>query len=235
VGQALTEVMWHDLECGGYVEDLPLWRELAGAGPVLDLGCGTGRVALDLAAHGVPVVGLDLDQVLLDELERRAGDLPVETVRADARDFDLGRRFPVALAPMQTMQLLGGPEGRAGLLRCAKAHLEPGGVLALAIADVIETFDDIEAVLPDVHEHGGTVYFSQPVSIRDQGDRFEIEFVREVVDAHGGRDSSRNVIHLDRLDADRVEAEADGFIVLERRSVPATDAYVGSTVVMLRA
>jgi hypothetical protein len=86
-----------------------------------------------------------------------------------------------------------------------------------------------------VHEHGGTVYFSQPVSIRDQGDRFEIEFVREVVDAHGGRDSSRNVIHLDRLDADRVEAEADGFIVLERRSVPATDAYVGSTVVMLRA
>ena len=231
----MTDVIWHDLECGGYVEDLPLWRELAGAGPVLDLGCGTGRVALDLAAHGVPVVGLDLDQVLLDELEQRAGDLPIETVRADARDFDLGRRFPVALAPMQTMQLLGGPEGRAGLLRCAKAHLEPGGVLALAIADVIETFDDIEAVLPDVHEHGGTVYFSQPVSIRDQGDRFEIEFVREVVDAHGGRDSSRNVIHLDRLDADRVEAEADGFIVLERRSVPATDAYVGSTVVMLRA
>ena len=55
----MTDVIWHDLECGGYVEDLPLWRELAGDGPVLDLGCGTGRVALDLAARGVPVVGLD--------------------------------------------------------------------------------------------------------------------------------------------------------------------------------
>jgi SAM-dependent methyltransferase len=227
--------MWHDLECAGYVEDLPLWRELAGDGPVLDLGCGTGRVALDLAARGVPVVGLDVDEVLLDELRRRAGDLPVETVRADARDFDLGRRFGVVLAPMQTVQLLGGAQGRTGFLRCARAHLEPGGLCAIAIADEIETFDDIEAVLPDVHEDGGTVYFSQPVSIRDQGDRFEIEFVREVVDPHGGRSSGRNVIHLDRLDADRLEAEAEGFTVLERRTVPQTDAYVGSTVVMLRA
>jgi SAM-dependent methyltransferase len=231
----VTEVMWHDLECAGYVEDLPLWRELAGDGPVLDLGCGTGRVALDLAARGVPVVGLDVDEVLLDELRRRAGDLPVETVRADARDFDLGRRFGVVLAPMQTVQLLGGAQGRTGFLRCARAHLEPGGLCAIAIADEIETFDDIEAVLPDVHEDGGTVYFSQPVSIRDQGDRFEIEFVREVVDPHGGRSSGRNVIHLDRLDADRLEAEAEGFTVLERRTVPQTDAYVGSTVVMLRA
>jgi SAM-dependent methyltransferase len=229
--------MWHDLECAGYVEDLPLWRELAGDGPVLDLGCGTGRVALDLAARGVPVVGLDVDEVLLDELRRRAGDLPVETVRADARDFDLGRRFGVVLAPMQTVQLLGGAQGRTGFLRCARAHLEPGGLCAIAIADEIETFDDIEAVLPDVHEDGGTVYFSQPVSIRDQGDRFEIEFVREVVDPHGGRRSARNVIHLDRIDvADLEDLAANvGFTVLERRTVPQTDAYVGSTVVMLRA
>jgi SAM-dependent methyltransferase len=231
----VSEVVWHDLENGGYVEDLALWRELAGAGPVLDLGCGTGRVALDLAARGVPVVGLDIDEALLAELRERARGLPVETIRADARDFALGRRFPVILAPMQTVQLLGGAAGRAGFLRCAKAHLEPGGVFAIAIADTIETFEDMEAVLPDVREDGGTVYFSQPVSIRDQGDRFEIEFVREVVDAGGGRSTGRNVIHLDRLDADRLEAEANGFTVLERRTVPATDAYVGSTVVMLRA
>jgi SAM-dependent methyltransferase len=231
----VSEVLWHDLECGGYVEDLPLWRELAGDGPVLDLGCGTGRVALDLAEHGVPVVGLDIDEVLLAELRRRAADLPVETVRADARDFDLGRSFPVILAPMQTVQLLGGAAGRAGFLRCARAHLEPGGLFAISIADAIETFEDMEAVMPDVREDGGTVYFSQPVSIRDQGDRFEIEFVREIVDPHGGRASGRNVIHLDRLDAERLEAEAEGFTILDRRTVPATDAYVGSTVVMLRA
>jgi SAM-dependent methyltransferase len=233
----VTAVIWHDLECGGYVEDLELWRELAGDGPVLDLGCGTGRVALDLAEHGVPVVGLDIDEVLLAELRRRAGELPVETVCADVRDFDLGRRFPVVLAPMQTVQLLGGPAGRADFLRCAKAHLEPGGIVAIAVAEDIQTFDEVEEALPlpDVREDGGTVYFSQPVSIRDEGDRFEIQFVREVIDPHGGRTTGRSVIHLDQLDAEQLEAEASGFTVLDRRTVPATEAYVGSTVVMLRA
>jgi SAM-dependent methyltransferase len=233
----VSAVIWHDLECGGYVEDLELWRELAGDGPVLDLGCGTGRVALDLAEHGVPVVGLDIDEVLLDELRRRAGELPVETVRADVRDFDLGRRFPVVLAPMQTVQLLGGSAGRADFLRCAKAHLEPGGIFAIAVAEDIQTFDEVEEALPlpDVREDGGTVYFSQPVSIKDEGDRFEIQFVREVIDPHGGRTSGRSVIHLDQLDAGQLEAEATGFTVLDRRTVPATEAYVGSAVVMLRA
>jgi SAM-dependent methyltransferase len=232
----VSAVIWHDLECGGYVEDLELWRELAGDGPVLDLGCGTGRVALDLAEHGVPVVGLDTDEVLLEELRRRASELPVETVRADVRDFDLGRRFPVVLAPMQTVQLLGGPAGRADFLRCAKAHLEPGGIFAIAVAEDIQTFDEVEEALPlpDVREDGGTVYFSQPVSIKDEGDRFEIQFVREIIDPHGGRTSGRSVIHLDQLDAGQLEAEAAGFTVLDRRTVPATEAYVGSTVVMLR-
>jgi len=144
----------------------------------------------------------------LDELERRAGDLPVETVRADVRDFDLGRRFPCVLAPMQTVQLLGGRAARADFLRCARAHLEPGGVFAIAVADEIETFDDLEAVLPDV---------------------------REVIDETGGRVSGRSVIHLDRLDADMLEADARDFTVLERRSVPGTDGYVGAVVVMLSA
>ena len=59
--------------------------------------------------------------------------------------------------------------------------------------------------------------------MRDEGERFEIEFVREIVDPHGGRTSGRNVIHLDRLDADELEAEAAelGFTILERRTVPA--------------
>ena len=46
----MSGVIWHDVECGAYVADLPLWRELAAAceGPILDVGAGTGRVTLDL-------------------------------------------------------------------------------------------------------------------------------------------------------------------------------------------
>jgi SAM-dependent methyltransferase len=233
-----ADVIFHDLECGGYLEDLPLWRELAGAGPVLDIGCGTGRVALDLAARGVPVVGLDRDPVLLEAMTARGDGLPLQAVCADARDFDLERMFPVALAPMQTVQLLGGRSERERFLRCARAHVEPGGLFAIAVADAIESFDEITATppLPDVRENGGTVYFSQPVAIHDEGERFAVHFVREIVDPDGGRTSGRVLIHLDRVDPGELEAEAAavGFTALERRTVPATDAYVGSAVVMLR-
>ncbi|MDX6659066.1 MAG: hypothetical protein QOH62_3859, partial [Solirubrobacteraceae bacterium] len=153
------DVIWHDLECGGYAEDLGLWRELAGDGPVLDVGCGTGRVALDLAARGIPVVGLDSDSTLLGTLRDRGAGLPVETVCADARDFALQRRFAVVLAPMQTVQLLGGANGRAAFLRCAREHLEPGGLLAIALADALEGFDEDTATppLPDMREQDGFV------------------------------------------------------------------------------
>jgi SAM-dependent methyltransferase len=235
----MNDVLWHDLECGGYVEDLALWREIAGDGPVLDVGCGTGRVALDLALQDVPVVGLDSDCALLAALDERAAGLPVETVCADARDFGLGRRFPVVLAPMQTVQLLGGAAGRAAFLRCARAHLEPGGVLAAALADALEGFDEQTATLPlpDMREQDGLVYFSQPVAVKDEGDRVAIHRVREVVDRDGGRTSGRDVVRLDRLAPDELEAQAraEGFAVLDRRLIPSTDEFVGSVVVMLRA
>ena len=94
---AAEHVVWHDLECGGYDEDLPLWRELAAAraAPVLDVGAGTGRVALDLAAPGHEVVGARPRRRAARRrcASARRGPAGRRTVAADARDFDLGRRF----------------------------------------------------------------------------------------------------------------------------------------------
>src|SRR5829696_1725629 len=136
------DALWHQLECGVYCEDLPLWRTLVAeaGGPVLDVGAGTGRVTLDLAARGVPVVALDIEAALLEALEQRATGLPVETVVADARQLAMGRRFASVIVPMQTLQLLGGVRGRAAFLGRALAHLEPGGVLAAALADAVDCF-----------------------------------------------------------------------------------------------
>jgi SAM-dependent methyltransferase len=237
-----TNVIWHDVECGSYDADLTFWRELAAAeaGPILDVGAGTGRVALDLAARGHEVVALDIDGELLDELRRRAQARghDVETVIADGARFELpGRRFGLILAPMQTLQLLG-ESGRAGFLRAARAHLAAGGLVACALADAFEAFDAEHVLLPlpDTLVVAGVQYVSQPVALRDEGDRVAIERIRQTLDGNGHRTATPNLIHLDRLDAARVAAEAAsaGLTAQPPCWIAPTDDHVGSSVVMLR-
>jgi SAM-dependent methyltransferase len=245
----MSAVIWHDIECGAYAEDLPLWRSLAASrgDPVLDVGAGTGRVTLDLAAAGYQVTALDRDPELLAELDRRLADNShiardiCQTVVADARDFDLGeRRFPLVIVPMQTIQLLGGETGRAAFLRCAHKHLTPGGLLAAAIAEVLELYevvDGFEMPLPDVREYDGVVYSSQPTAVRAERGGFVLERQRETVAPKGERTVEQNLIRLDGLTARGLEREgrAAGFTPAGRATVRATSDYSGSEVVMLSA
>ncbi|MEA2275664.1 MAG: hypothetical protein QOC78_624 [Solirubrobacteraceae bacterium] len=238
----MTDVLWHDIECGSYDLDLPVWRSLAQreGGPVLDVGAGTGRVALDLAGRGHEVVALDRERALLEALAARAARAAVTIVTAcaDARDFDLHRRFALVIVPMQTLQLLGGRAGRARFLACARDHLSPGGLLAAALADALDAFDAEHDVppKPDLREIDGVVYASRPVAVRDRGERAAIERVREVVAPDGTRTVSDDVIELDRVGPAELAAEAASFGLRAQppaRIAPSPD-YVGSTVVMLR-
>jgi SAM-dependent methyltransferase len=235
-------VLWHDLECGSYGEDIPFWRSLAArhGGPVLDVGAGTGRIALDLCRQGHRVTALDSDAEVLAELARRADGYELDTVHADAREFELGRRFPLCIVPMQTIQLLGGRDGRLSFLRCARRHLSDGGILAIAIAETLELYvmqDGVPGPLPDICERDGIVYSSQPTAVRVAGEQFVLERRRETIAANGARSVEENVIRMDRVTGPQLESEAReaGLRVADSATIPATTDYVGSTVVMLGA
>jgi SAM-dependent methyltransferase len=236
-------VIWHDLECGGYDADLPLWRELAADadGPVLDLGAGTGRVALDLARRGCDVVALDRDARLLDALEARAraAELDVATLCADARAFEADRSFALCVVPMQTIQLLGGPQERGRCLECVRRHLAAAGRLAAALADPLEGFsgDVVSLPLPDMGEYDGWVFSSQPVALHREAGATVIERNRQRVAPTGARAEATDLVRLDHLEPAQLEREAAayGLRALPRRQVAATEEHVGSEVVLLEA
>jgi SAM-dependent methyltransferase len=235
--------VWHDVECAAYMADLDLWRELAESahGPILDLGCGTGRVALDLASRGHDVMGVDSDPELVSALRVRARErgLQVEALPGDARSFDLGRTFNLVISPMQVVQLLGGPDGRRSMFAAVRRHLEVGGTFAAALANPFEGVpdDELGPPVPDIREYDGWVYSSTPVGIRRVKDWFLIDRHREAVSPEGDRTEEFSTIVLDTLRADQFEGEAapHGFVPGAVRRVLPTPEYVGSDVVLLEA
>ncbi len=235
-------VAWHDAECGGYAADLPAWERLARArgGPVLDLGAGTGRVALHLAARGHRVVAVDSDPALLAALRERAAArrLPVETVRADVRDLDLGgRRFPLVIAPMQLAHLLDGAAGRGRAFAAIAARLRPGGAVALAILDEPLPPSGTPEPLPDVREVGGWIHSSLPLAVEVDATAIELVRLRQLVAPDGTLSEERVVTRLDRLPAPLLERElaAAGLRVSAVESIAATGEHVSSLLVVAEA
>ena len=234
-------VVWQDVECGSYTDDLPLWAELAAAqeDDVLELGCGCGRVALALARLGHTVHGLDTDPALVEELRRRAAAeaLPVHAERGDAAGFSLDRRFGLILAPMQLFQLLPGPAELRAALAATAAHLRPGGLAAIAIVDGAASGIPSSPPIPDVRERDGWVYSSLPLGVVEEGGTLVLERLRQRVSPSGHLDEGRDIVRLRRLSSRELEEEARA-VGLHRagsRTIGAGEAHVGSAVVLLEA
>jgi SAM-dependent methyltransferase len=93
---------------------------------VLDAGCGTGRVAIELARHGVDVVGVDVDASMIGEARRRAPEL--EWVEGDLAALALGRQFDVVVMA-GNVPLFCPPDKRSALVKSCAAHVAEGGAL----------------------------------------------------------------------------------------------------------
>jgi SAM-dependent methyltransferase len=230
--------IWHDVECGSYAADLPLWEELAErcGGPVLELGSGTGRVALHLARRGHEVIGLDRAQELLDVLAERAQGLELTSLCADARAFELGSQAGLVLAPTHLLQLLPDRAERGECLHSVAGALRPGGLFAATIIEEMPEPDGAPPPLPDVREVDGWVYSSLAVEAAVGPGEIVIRRLRHAVSPEGELSEEPNEVRIATFPAAALEAEAEaaGLKPSGRHEIAPTELHVGSVVVLLQ-
>lgn len=214
--------------------DIAFWiaRAREAGGPVLELGCGTGRVLVPIAREGVAITGLDRSRAMLDRCRRRLADeslprgaAPVRLVEGDMRDFNLGETFSLVTTPFRSFQHLLTPADQLACLAGARKHLRSGGKL------VVDVFNpDVrrlgEETLPTawVEEPSFTLPDGSTISRRGrlQGiDQFrqtlDVEFVYDQVTSEGPRPLSSHrlvVRYLFRFELEHLLARA-GFEIVE--------------------
>ncbi len=234
--------IWNEAECGDYEADLPLWEELAAPldedDAIMELGCGAGRVVYHLASR-VPnlVIGLDRDPNLVEAVWERCRGISGDAEIEDVRHFGpFGTTFSLVLAPMQLIQLLSGSEERFGCLQCVAECMEPGGTAAFAIVEELAPAPQGSLPpLPDVRQVDGWIYSSLPLEPIVEFERIVLRRLRQTVDPDGNMNEKMNEVELRVLSAEELEDEAEeaGLLPVGRREIPATEAHVGSTVVLL--
>ena len=145
--------------------DIPFWQKVAreAKGPVLETGCGTGRVLLRLLESGFDADGLDLSEPMIERFRAKAKGKGWEAraVVADMRDFSLPRRYARLICAFNSFAHCETTDDQIRALCCCRKHLEPGGSLVIHMS------------------YPGPKYWAEP----DGVPTFEVE----VEDAVGGR------------------------------------------------
>ncbi len=139
----------YDLVYSWYQDDLEFYVATAkqSRGPVLELGCGTGRVLIPTLQAGVPIDGIDLHPAMLEALKQKAAALGLKArvYQADMRDFTTPRKYALITIPFRAfMHNLTTPD-QLKTLRICREHVEGGGMMVFNIFH--PSFDQL--VVPD--------------------------------------------------------------------------------------
>jgi SAM-dependent methyltransferase len=190
-------VRFYDLLYAERDDDLHMYRDFAlvANGPILELGCGTGRALIPLALDGYQVTGVEFSEAMLDVARSKVeaaqlGDRAT-LIQGDMRDFDIPARFALAFIPINTFMHCYDTHQQLACLRCIYRHLRPGGHL---IVDVYhpdpQTLSESDGRLVSEGtfvdpETGHTIhrFYTRRLEMADQTQH--ITFILDEVDATG--------------------------------------------------
>ena len=130
--------------------------ELAGAGPALELGIGTGRIALPLAEKNVEIHGVDASSSMIEQLRAKPGGDRLKITKGNFAEVPVDGKFALVYVVFNTFFMLGSQEEQVQCFRNVAEHLAPGGCFV------------IEAFVPDVTRFsGGQVNWATKVTPED--------------------------------------------------------------------
>lgn len=129
------------------LRDIEFWVRQArqAGGSVLELACGTGRIAIPIAETGLSVVGIDVSDAYLSRARLKSAErgLNVTFERADIRRFDLRRLFRLVAFPFRSVAVLEADDDLRACFACARSHIEEGGIF------VIDAFNPSQVITRD--------------------------------------------------------------------------------------
>lgn len=164
-----------------HLEDLPFWLELAhrqGA-PILELGCGGGRLLLRLAGAVFPAYGLDRDRDMLALLRRQITPQLKERVHlilGDMTSFHLHQRFALIILPCNTFSTLSSAE-RQATLTCIHDHLNTDGLFAFSLPNPTLLRSLPRRAEPEIEEDFPHPLDGQPVQVSSSWERTSQHFI----------------------------------------------------------
>ena len=130
----------YDLWVFDWPGEVDFYKELIALSPeiktkgVLEIGCGTGRIALRIAQNGINITGLDLSSELLEIARKKSIGLPnIHWVNGDMRKFEIGKKFGAVIIPGHSFQFMITPDDQVNCLEQIKHHLVADGLLIIHI------------------------------------------------------------------------------------------------------
>jgi SAM-dependent methyltransferase len=202
---------FYDLEHGHFRADIDFYLRLFDPCPVLEVGVGTGRIALPLAEAGFDVWGVEPSQAMLELASRRlTGHGIVHLVRAALPALQLARHFPAAIMPLNVLWHLPDAGSQLKSLRAIRHHLDPGGLLCIDTSNPLTLADrgsdgDMRMRFTRSHE-GGRVTCMSAAWDDEENQTIRLELIYDIADEHGAVTRSQTRLELRYAFGDELEA-----------------------------
>jgi SAM-dependent methyltransferase len=192
------------------IDDIPFYLDYADKykGNILELGCGTGRVSIELAKAGYSVTGLDLSDSMLEIYKNKIKILPnniqdnISLIKGNMADFDIDKKFSLIIAPFRAFQCLTKENDINKSLKCIKNHLDLNGIFIINVFRPNKMLDESWCSGPKIQWERDDLDNGFRVIKKDSRDKIDIKnqiiypkFIYEIIDKNGGK-----VEHLEFLE-----------------------------------